>query len=131
MALPRLLIVAASLVLANCALTAGIRDDVIAGYCGVERGEAWTLTDAPSDADAYRRLAIDTHRANGRFPEEEFWFSNGEGGGRYCRTPLRRATHFAERNGSGCDDRIGRWWDFRRTEAGLVTEGVEERICIL
>lgn len=120
-----------ALALAGCALTAGLREDVVAGYCGVERGEAWDLIDAPANVDAYWRLALDENARPARFPEQEFWFSNGAGGVRYCQTPLRRATHFSERNGSGCDDRIGRWWDFRSTPAGPVTDGVQERICVL
>lgn len=131
MRLQGVILISVALALAGCALTAGLRESVVAGYCGVERGEAWELIDAPIDADAYRVLAVDAGRTRAAYPENEFWFANGEGGVRYCRTSLRRATHFAERNGSGCDDRLGRWWDFRRTGSGLATDGLQERICVL
>ncbi len=125
------LFVVAAFVLASCALASGIRESVVAGYCGVERGETWALIDAPADADRYLELIVDTDRARARYPEEEFWLSDGEGGVRYCRTSLRRGMRFSERNGSGCDDRLGRWWDFSVGDAGLTTDGLQERVCVL
>jgi hypothetical protein len=132
MALHRLTIAAAAVLLAaGCAVVSGARNDVIAGFCGVGAGDAWSRTEAPADASAYRQLALADPSLNGRRPRgDEYWFSNGSGETRFCVTPLERATFVPARNRTNCDERIGAWWDFRQTEAGPVTTGAAEHICL-
>ena len=129
----RLAFVGAAFALAaGCALASGARDDVIAGFCGVVRGETWSRTEAPSDADTYRRLAWADASQNGRRPRgDEYWFANSSGETRLCVTPLERASFVPARNRSNCDEKIGVWWNFTRTEEGPSTQGAEERICVL
>ena len=114
--------------LASCA---SMRDEVISGFCGANpRDEPrWTRIGPPANAETYRTLA----RADAQLSRPgggEYWFARTNGEVKYCVTPLTRASTVPERNGSGCDDRIGAWWVFRQTAAGPATHGAEERICV-
>jgi len=131
MALHKLAVAGAAVLLAaSCAVFDGMRDEVIADFCGVRAGETWARIEAPVNADVYRQLAL-ADRSYGRAPRgDEYWLRNAVGDTRFCVTPLERANFVPARNRGHCDDRIGVWWDFRETEAGPVTRGAEERICL-
>jgi hypothetical protein len=122
---------AALLLAAGCAVVSGVRNDVIAEFCGVRAGETWSRTEPPADADVYRQQTL-ADPGYGRHPPrgDEYWLANASGETRFCVTPLERATFVPARNRTNCDERIGVWWDFRQTEAGPVTTGAEEHICL-
>ncbi len=118
---------------ASCAAVSGMRDDVVAGFCsyGASDRRGLLRTEAPANADLYRRFAAAQPAFPDRRPRgDEYWFVRADGGVRYCVSPLERSSTVPVRNGSGCDDRIGVWWDFSDTDAGPATRGAEERICV-
>lgn len=127
-----MIVAASALALAACAVLSGVQDEVIAGFCSAHDARPWTRIDAPADADAYRRIAeADPSLSRWRPPGDEYWFALPTGEVKYCLTPLRRGSTVPERNGAGCDDRIGTWWEFTHTETGPTTRGAEDRICVL
>jgi hypothetical protein len=132
MTLHRLAVAAAAVLAApGCAMLSSARNEVAAGFCGVRSGEAWSRIEAPADADNLRQLALaDPQFANRRPRGDEYWFAKTDREIRFCITPLERASYVPARNRSRCDERIGVWWNFRRTEAGPATDGPEEEICV-
>jgi hypothetical protein len=132
MALHRLAVAAAAVLAApGCAMLSGARNDVVAGFCGVRPAEAWSRIEAPADAETLRQLALaDLQFADRRPRGDEYWFAKADGEIRFCITPLERASYVPARNRSRCDERIGVWWNFRRTESGPATDGPEEEICV-
>jgi len=127
------LVLCAALVLSpfagSCASTPGYGEWVTGDYCAYSAEEArgWRLTEAPADADAYRSLA-DAREDYGEIPDgsREFWFARADGAMKYCLTNLQRAGRHRE----WCDPKQAVWWEFRRTEAGLVHDGAKFRVCL-
>jgi|GEM_PF-2187562 len=132
MAWHKLVLAAAAVVLmASCAVAAGMRNEVIAGFCGVRPGEVWSRIEPPADAEVFRQRAwADPAVANRRPRGDEYWFTKPGGEVRFCITPLERGAFVASRNRTGCEERIGSWWDFRRMDDGPTTDGVAEHICV-
>lgn len=108
------------------------RDEVISGFCGARNDDhpRWVRIEPPADSDTYRTLARADASVTPPRDGKEYWFALTSGEIKYCISPLRYSMTIAERNGSGCDDRVGIWWVFRQTPSGPVTDGIVERVCI-
>jgi hypothetical protein len=113
----------------SCASLPVYNSWLISDFCnsgGDERG--WVRTDAPANAETYRRVASGDEDAMDSVPEgaREYWFALPSGALKLCMTNLKRA----EGRRHWCNPRLAVWWSFRETENGPVIENSQFPICV-
>ncbi len=109
----------AALLLSGCASLGNLH---AAHHCGHGGDSAWSIAEAPANADAYRAIARatpdpDAARASGR----EYWFTRGDVT-KFCLIDARPAT---------CETLRGVWWEFTQTDGGLSAGPASYGVCVL
>ncbi|MEZ5957507.1 MAG: hypothetical protein R3C27_09890 [Hyphomonadaceae bacterium] len=129
----RQLLLSISLALAplasSCASLPVYNTWIVSDFCHAGDDRPWTRTEAPANADAYRRVAMSDRDTVESIPERsrEYWFASPSGAVKLCMTNLTRA----EGRLHWCNPRLVVWWSFRETEAGPAIENNHAPMCFL
>jgi hypothetical protein len=113
----------------SCASMPVLGSWTIDSYCSAGGDErTWVRTDAPTNAETYRRVAAADTDTSDSIPSNsrEYWYAGQGGEVKLCMTNLQRSGGRRD----WCNPRRVVWWTFRDAEAGPVIDNSHQPVCI-